>query len=224
MNEANILERIYLQTDNVRLVLKLFIKRIMDIIIGVVGALTLLPLFIVIKICYLKDGDFAPVIFKQSRIGKNGKNIYIYKFRSMIPNADAELERLMREDKKIRKEYLKNRKLENDPRVTKVGKFIRKTSIDEFPQFLNVLKGDISFVGPRPYLWREKDDMGPGYYEIIKVKPGITGFWQVSGRNGVSFKERVKMESEYANHWGLRGDIKIIFKTFSSVIKRKGAK
>ena len=224
MNEAGMLKRIYVQTDGVRLALKLFVKRFMDIIIGTVGTITLLPLYIAIKISYIKEKDFAPVLFKQSRIGKNGKEIYIYKFRSMIPNAEAELERLMREDRKIREEYLKNKKLENDPRITKIGKIIRKTSLDEFPQFFNVLKGDMSFVGPRPYLWREKEDMGKGYQEIIKVKPGITGPWQVSGRNDISFKNRVKIESQYANHWGVKTDLKIVLNTFGTVLKSKGAK
>lgn len=224
MNEMSILERISIQTDVVRLKVCLFIKRFVDILIGFVGSLTLLPLLIAIKVSYMLDKDFSPVIFKQNRIGKDGKTVKIYKFRSMIPNAEAELERLMREDEAIREEYLTNKKLKNDPRITKIGKIIRKTSIDEFPQFLNVLKGDMSFVGPRPYLPREKDDMGIGYSEIIKVKPGITGPWQVAGRNDIGFKDRVRMDVYYVNNWGLRGDIKIIWQTFGSVLGKKGAK
>ncbi len=224
MNEAGILQKLYVQTDAFRYGVKLVIKRMADIIVGLIGTLTLLPLYCIIKICYVKNHDFSPIFFKQYRIGKDGRRIAIYKFRSMIPNAEAELERLMREDEKIRKEYLKNKKLKNDPRITKIGKFLRKTSLDEFPQFFNVLRGNMSFVGPRPYLPREKKDMGNGYSEIIKVKPGITGPWQVSGRSNVSFKKRVKMDVEYANNWGLRGDIKIAWKTVSSVLRKNGAK
>lgn len=224
MNEVGILERIYTQTYSARWLLKISIKRIFDILVGLVGILTLIPFYIFIKVCSIKNKDYAPIIFKQKRIGKNGEEIYIYKFRSMIPNAEAELERLMKTNKKIRNEYLKNKKLKNDPRITKIGHFIRKTSIDEFPQFINVFKGEMSFVGPRPYLPREKEDMKSGYEEIIKVKPGITGPWQVAGRSDISFKKRVKMDVEYANNWGLKGDVKIIIGTFSSVLLKKGAK
>lgn len=224
MNGLNILEIISLQTDFLRLRLCLGLKRIADIFIGLVGSFVVLPLYVVVKICYMLNHDFSPIVFRQNRIGKDGKNIQIYKFRSMIPNAEAELERLMRENEDIREEYLTNKKLKNDPRITKIGKIIRKTSIDEFPQFFNVFKGDMSFVGPRPYLPRERKDMGAGYDEIIKVKPGITGPWQVGGRSDVSFKKRVRMDVEYVNNWTLRDDIKIIWKTFGSVLGKKGAK
>lgn len=223
MNEAGLLEKIYLQTDYFRIVVKLTIKRLFDIIVGLIGTLALIPLFLIIKLASILNHDYAPIIFKQKRIGKNGRDIYIYKFRSMIPNAEEELERLMKENKSIKKEYLENKKLKDDPRITKIGKVIRKSSIDEFPQFFNVLKGDMSFVGPRPYLPREKIDMRKNYNEIIKVKPGITGPWQVSGRSNIGFSDRVKIETEYANNWGLKIDIKIIFKTFSSVLKKEGA-
>lgn len=224
MNGVDFLEKVDVQTISIRFLVKSIIKRIFDILIGIVGIITLVPLFMIIKIVSIINHDYAPIIFKQKRIGKNGKYIYIYKFRSMIPNAEDELERLMKVNKKIRKEYLENKKLRNDPRITKVGKVIRKTSLDEFPQFLNVLKGDMSFVGPRPYLLREKDDIGYLYSEIVKVKPGITGPWQVSGRNNIGFSDRVKMEAKYASSWGLKKDIAIIFRTFSTVLKKEGAK
>ena len=127
------------------------------------------------------------IMNRQTRIGHHGKEITIYKFRSMIPNAEEKLEELMRDDPKIREEYLKNKKLENDPRITKVGHFLRKSSLDEFPQFFNVLLGDMALVGPRPYLPREKQDMGYYYSNIIEVKPGITGMWQANGRSNLSF-------------------------------------
>ena len=199
------------------------IKRILDIIIGILGCVLLIPLTIVLKVIYIKNGDKDPIFFKQERIGKKGKKIIIYKYRSMVPNAEAVLEELMRKDENIRIEYLSNKKLENDPRITKVGKFIRKTSIDEFPQFINVLKGDMSFVGPRPYLFREIDDMGTFYDSIILAKPGITGMWQVSGRSDISFFRRCKMDEYYVNNQDFWLDFTIVIKTIKSVVSSKGA-
>ena len=142
----------------------------------------------------------------------------------MIPNADLELEKILKSDKKLAKEYEMNKKLKNDPRITKVGRFLRKTSLDEFPQFINVIKGDMSVIGNRPYLPREKEDMGSYYGEIIKTKPGITGYWQVSGRSDTSFEKRLKLEKEYSNKACFKLDLKIFFKTFKVVLFHKGAK
>lgn len=147
----------------------------------------------------------------------------MYKFRTMIVGADKELERILREDKEAQKEYKKNKKLKNDPRVTKIGKFLRKTSLDEFPQFINVLKGDMSLVGPRPYLPREQEDMGYYYYYIIKCKPGITGLWQVSGRSEVSFDERLELDLEYYENTNVIQDVGLVAKTVVKTIKREGA-
>ena len=200
------------------------IKRLIDIIAGIFGCLLLLPLTLVIKICNKKNGDNDPVIFKQERIGLNGKKIIIYKYRSMIPNAEAVLEELMKKDPAIRKEYLTNKKLENDPRITKVGQIIRKTSIDEFPQFINVLKGEMSLVGPRPYLFREIEDMGMFYDSIILSKPGITGMWQVSGRSDISFDRRCRLDEYYSKNQGFWLDFTILIKTIKVVLKTDGAK
>lgn len=200
------------------------IKRFIDIIISIIGIIPLLICTIFIKIAYMVTGDFHKIFFRQERIGKNGKKIKILKFRSMVPNAEKVLEDLLENNSEIRKEYLENKKLNNDPRITKIGKVIRKLSIDELPQLMNVLIGDMSLVGPRPYLFREKKDMGKYYNYIITCKPGITGLWQVSGRSDTSFKERLKLDKKYALNRGLKFDIKIFFKTFSVVLKRKGAK
>lgn len=200
-----------------------FIKRCIDIIAGFIGCLTLIPLSLGISYKNKKSGDKAPLIFKQKRIGKDGKEIYIYKYRSMIPNAEQVLEELMKKEPKIKEEYLKNKKLVNDPRITEVGKFLRKTSLDEFPQFFNVLKGDMSLVGPRPYLFREKDDMDIYYESIIQCKPGITGMWQANGRSDVSFEERCKLDDYYYRNWSLGLDLIIVYKTIKSVIYGKGA-
>ena len=142
----------------------------------------------------------------------------------MVPNAEKVLENLMKSDSKIRKEYLNNKKLEHDPRLTRVGKIIRRTSIDEFPQFFNVLKGEMSLIGPRPYLLREKDDMEMYYNEIVACKPGITGLWQVSGRSDLSFKYRLKLDRIYYLQRTIRFDLIIAYKTFGAVFNKNGAK
>ena len=184
----------------------------------------MLPVAAVIKVCYVATGDFEPVIFTQERIGKGGKLFKFYKFRSMVKDADQILKKMLSEDEALAEEYRINKKLHNDPRITKIGRFIRKTSIDELPQFFNILKGDMSLIGNRPYLPREKEDLGYNYIDIIKTKPGLTGLWQVSGRSNVSFDERVKIETYYSNCYGLKMDMKIFLKTFKVVLIHKGAK
>lgn len=202
----------------------LVIKRTFDIICGLIGVLILIPISIIIKIIYICNKDFSPIFFTQNRIGKNGKEFKFYKYRSMVANADEVLFRMLKEDKEIAKEYKKNKKLKNDPRITKIGAFLRKTSLDELPQLINVLKGDMSIIGNRPYLPREKKDMGEYYDDIVKTKPGITGYWQVSGRSDLSFKKRLELEQFYSNQISLKLDIKIFFKTFQVVFLKKGAK
>ena len=204
-------------------ILDKFIKRFIDILAGIVGVITLLPLMVYVKYKYVKSGDYDNIMFSQYRIGKNGKLIKIYKFRSMIPNAEKELERLMKEDSKIKEEYLTNKKLKDDPRITPVGHFLRKTSLDEWPQFINVLKGEMSFIGPRPYLPREKEDMGQYYDSIIKLKPGVTGMWQANGRSDVEFSYRCKLDDYYYHNWSVWLDFTIMYKTVKSVVYGKGS-
>lgn len=201
-----------------------FIKRVFDIVCALIGCLFLLPVMLIVKIAYLLDGDKEKIIFTQNRIGLNGKEFKFYKFRSMVPNADEILFRTLEIDKILREEYDRNKKLENDPRITKVGRFIRKTSIDELPQLINILKGDMSLIGNRPYLPREKEDMCEYYDEVIKTKPGLTGYWQVSGRSNTTFHDRLRLEKYYSNNCSLKMDIKIFFKTFSVVLLHKGSK
>ena len=204
-------------------ILDKFFKRFIDILAGLAGVVTLLPLFIYVKYKYVKSGDHNSIIFSQYRIGKNGKLIKIYKFRSMVPNAEAVLEKLMAEDPKIKEEYLTNKKLKDDPRITPVGHFLRKTSLDEWPQFINVLKGEMSFIGPRPYLPREKEDMGQYYDSIIKLKPGVTGMWQANGRSDVEFSYRCKLDDYYYHNWSIWLDFTIMYKTVKSVVYGKGS-
>ena len=199
------------------------LKRLIDICAGVAGCLTLLPLMAFVKYKYVKSGDFDNIMFSQNRIGKNGKMIKIYKFRSMVPNAEKNLEDLMKKDPKIKEEYLTNKKLVNDPRITPVGKFLRKTSLDEWPQFINVLKGEMSLIGPRPYLPREKEDMGQYYSSIIKCKPGVTGMWQANGRSDVGFDYRCKLDDYYYHNWSVWLDFTILYKTIKSVVYGKGS-
>lgn len=198
-------------------------KRILDICGGLVGVIGLIPLTIAIWIANRVVGDNGPVFYTQERIGKNGKLFKMYKYRSMVVGADEKLEKYLLENEEAREEYKKYKKLKEDPRITKVGKFIRKTSIDEFPQFINVLKGDMSLVGPRPYLPREKEDMKYFYPYIIESKPGITGFWQISGRSEVTFEERLNMDFTYFKIKTLKLDIKVLVKTLMNVVKKEGA-
>ena len=202
----------------------LCLKRLMDIFFSIIGILILVPLTVFVKIAYMLSGDFESIFFNHERIGKDGKPFKMYKFRTMVPNADKILKKLLKENKEIAEEYNKYKKLENDPRITKIGNFLRKFSLDEFPQFINIFIGNMSLVGPRPYLYREKKDMGK-YFNIIKqVKPGLTGYWQVNGRNNTDFKDRLLLDEQYIKIRGIRLDIKIIFKTFSKVVLRDGAK
>lgn len=200
------------------------LKRIIDIIGALVGIMILIPMTVVLYIVNFIVGDRGPIFYSQNRIGKDGKIFKMYKFRSMVMGADEKLEKYLEENEEARKEYKINKKLENDPRVTEIGKFIRKTSIDEFPQFVNVLKGEMSLVGPRPYLPREVDDMGDAYHYITAVKPGITGLWQIRGRNDVTFKDRLDLDMEYFEKKSLVFEIKILFWTVKSVVYKKGAK
>lgn len=200
-----------------------FMKRVVDIIGAVFGIILLAPITLGIFIAKIVCKDKGSIIYTQNRIGKNGKIFKMYKFRSMVEGADEILEEYLAQNDEAREEYKINKKLKDDPRITLIGKFIRKTSIDEFPQFINVLKGEMSLVGPRPYLEKEKDDIGGYYPYITAVKPGITGLWQVSGRNDVPFEERLKLDEEYYEKKSVTMDLKILVKTATKVFSREGA-
>lgn len=205
------------------LVLERIIKRFVDILGGICGLILLIPLTIGIYIANLIAGDKGPIFYTQERYGKNGKIFKMYKYRSMVVGADEKLKKLLEEDEEARKEYTEFKKLKNDPRITKVGKFIRKTSLDEFPQFINVLKGEMSLVGPRPYLPREKEDINGYFNYIMSVKPGITGFWQTNGRSNTTFVDRLDMDMKYYYRHSFKLDMKILKQTVSDVIKKEGA-
>lgn len=196
------------------------IKRILDIILSLVGIILLSPVFLIVAIVIRIDSK-GPIIFGHKRIGKDMKSIKIYKFRTMYENAAEIFENFSEEQKQ---EYYINFKLDNDPRITKVGDFLRKTSLDELPQLLNILKGDMSIVGPRPIVEKEIPKYGVYAKTVFSVIPGLTGYWQANGRSDTTYDERVQMDMYYINNRSLLLDIKIVFKTFLSVIKKEGAK
>ncbi len=200
-----------------------FIKRCIDIAAGVVGVILLVPILLVVCILRLVYKEDGPIFYKQQRLGKNGSVFYIHKFRSMIVDADKILDDYLAKNPEAAREYEINHKLENDPRITKTGKFLRKASLDEWPQFIEILLGKMSLVGPRPYLVSEKEAMGDHFQYIVRVKPGLTGPWQIAGRSDLTFDDRLKLDEEYASRCGNRRDIIIIFKTFKTVFSRKGA-
>ena len=201
-----------------------FVKRLIDIVAGIVGIIILIPLTIVLGIIrIIKKENDGPLFYEQLRIGKNGKQFRMYKYRSMCMNADERLKEYLEENEEAKKEYKKYKKLKCDPRVTKLGKVLRATSLDEFPQLINVLIGNMSLVGPRPYLPREQKEMGEYYSSIIKVKPGITGPWQIRGRSKITFEDRLKLDLEYVNKCSIKRDIKILWNTFAKVLKKDGA-
>jgi len=196
-----------------------FVKRVFDIVWSLIGLIVLSPVFIILSIL-VKTTSEGPVFFAHKRVGKGGKTIKIYKFRSMVTNAEELIKQFTPEQKA---EYEKNFKLENDPRITKVGNFMRKTSLDELPQLINILKGDISIVGPRPVMDVETKIYGNYRNMLLSVKPGLTGFWAANGRSHTTYTRRRAMEIFYVKNRSVLLDLKIIFKTFISVFKREGA-
>ncbi len=199
-----------------------FIKRTFDIIISLLSLILLSPLFLIIVVLIKLDSK-GKAFYKHKRIGKNGEIIYLYKFRSMYSDSKERLEELLK-DPKIKKEWEENYKLDHDPRITKVGSFLRKSSLDELPQLLNILIGNMSIVGPRPVIEKEIEKYGTNKDKLLSVTPGLTGWWACNGRSCTSYEDRMKLELFYVNNRSLILDIKIIIKTFISVIKRDGAK
>lgn len=200
----------------------LFIKRLIDITGALFGLIICLPLFIIVGLFFMFGENKGPVFFKQERFGLNGTLFRIYKFRSMVVEADKKL----KSNPKLYAKYIKNNyKLEphEDPRITKFGHFLRQTSIDEIPQLINVLKGEMSLVGPRPIVKEELKEYKDKKDIFLSVKPGITGYWQSNGRSNIGYPERVNIELYYIYNRSLWLDLKIIVKTLGSIITKKGA-
>ena len=200
----------------------LVFKRLIDLCLGLIGAIVLIPISLAVKLAYLKNGDKGSIFYTQSRIGADGREIRILKYRTMVQNADAMLERLLRAPKN-KAEWEANQKLINDPRITKAGAVLRKTSLDELPQVVNLIKGDMSLVGPRPLIKGELEAHG-GLKLYQRVKPGITGWWACNGRSNIDYRERLELEYYYIKHFSLQLDILCVFRTILAVLKREGAK
>lgn len=198
-----------------------FLKRTLDLVGAVVGLILLSVPILVIGMIIRKDG--GSVFYFQRRVGRNGKLFKCWKLRSMVPNSKEVLEELLATDPQARKEWETDFKLKNDPRITKIGHIIRKTSIDELPQLWNVIKGDMSLVGPRPIVTDELEYYGKHAADYLAAKPGLTGLWQVSGRNDTSYAYRVYLDSWYVAHWSVWTDIVIIVLTIGILVNRKGA-
>ena len=197
----------------------IYVKRGIDVILSTIALVVLSPLFLILAILIKLDSK-GPVFFLHTRIGKNGKNIKIYKFRTMVTNAEELIKEFTPEQMK---EYKENYKLTNDPRITKIGKFLRKTSLDERPQLINIIKGDLSIIGPRPVVKDELEKYEENIAKFLSVTPGLTGNWAANGRNNTTYEERMRLELEYVDNISLKTDIKIFFQTIYAVIKKEGA-
>lgn len=195
-------------------------KRLFDIVSSLVAIIIFLPLFLIVGILIKLDSS-GSVFFSHKRLGMDGKIIKVYKFRTMVPNAEELLKKLTPEQKK---EFEESFKLENDPRITKIGNFLRKTSLDELPQLLNIFIGNMSVVGPRPIVEKEIEKYDIYRDKLLTVKPGLTGMWQANGRSDTTYKERVQMDMDYIDNRSFWLDIKIILQTVVAVVKKKGAR
>lgn len=201
---------------------RLALKRAMDLILSVTGGIVIFPFLVLIALA-IKFESRGPIFFKQSRIGRGGQPIHILKFRTMVRNAEEVLQTYLQENPELREEWKADQKLRNDPRITKVGAWLRKTSLDELPQLWNVMQGEMSLVGPRPIVDEEIVKYGSAFASYTRVRPGMTGLWQVSGRNDLSYKQRVHLDRFYICNWSTWLDILILAKTFPVVLGRKGA-
>ena len=193
------------------------IKNLFDYLFSFLFLITFLPLFLIISLL-IKLSSRGPIFFLQKRIGKNNIPFKCIKFRTMYPEAKDILENLLEKDLLLKKEFEENYKIKNDPRITTIGKLLRKTSLDELPQFINVLRGEMSIIGPRPIVKEEKKKHGKNLKKVLLIKPGITGLWQVSGRNNLTYKRRVMLDLEYVENNNLLMDLRILLRTFRVIL------
>jgi len=212
---------IHLQ-QNLMLPLPKLTKRSIDLIGATVGASVLLPLLFYLAVA-VKMSSRGPILFGHERIGKNGRRFRAWKFRTMFQNASVVLEQYLDVHPEMQEEWQRDQKLRHDPRITRIGKFLRKTSLDELPQLWNVIRGEMSLVGPRPIVDAEIPKYGPYYKLLTIVTPGITGLWQVSGRNNTTYEERVQLDAYYVRNWSLSMDLFLLLKTIRIVLFAKGA-
>ena len=193
------------------------IKIVFDFLFSLFILVSFIPLFLIISLL-IKLSSRGPIFFFQERIGKNNIPFKCIKFRTMYPEAKDILQNLLNKDEKIKKEFEETHKIKNDPRITTIGKFLRKTSLDELPQFFNVLRNEMSIVGPRPIVKAEKKKYGKHLIKVLSIKPGITGLWQVSGRNNLTYKKRVMLDINYVKNYNLLMDIRILIRTFGVIL------
>jgi len=195
-----------------------FVKRLLDVVMSLTALLLLFPLMLAAAAA-IKLTMGGPVLFCQPRIGANGKRFFCYKFRTMRPNAEAILQDILSRDPAKAREWAETRKLRQDPRITRLGRYLRCSSVDELPQLLNVLRGDMSCIGPRPIVDQELEPYGVHAREYLAARPGMTGLWQVSGRNNLSYARRVEIDTSYVRNWSLWLDIKIIVLTIPALFR-----
>jgi exopolysaccharide production protein ExoY len=199
-----------------------WVKRGFDLVLAVLLMPFLLPVCGALALL-IKCTSSGPVFFRHRRVGQHAQPFYLYKFRTMVPDGDRLLRLYLAENPEARKEWMQQHKLRFDPRITPVGRVLRRTSLDELPQILNVFRGEMSFVGPRPIVKEEIHRYGDSFSIYAAARPGITGLWQVSGRGELAYEERVAMDVEYVRTWSLRGDLRMLMKTSHVVLKSKGA-
>ena len=192
-------------------------KNLLDFLFSIFFLIASLPLFLVISLL-IKLSSRGPIFFLQERVGKNNIPFKCIKFRTMHPEAKDILENLLMKDEKLKIEFEQTHKIKNDPRITTIGKLLRKTSLDELPQFINVLRNEMSIVGPRPIVKAEKTKYGKNLINLLSIKPGITGLWQVSGRNNLTYKKRVMLDINYIKNYNLLMDIRILIRTFGVIL------
>ncbi len=198
-------------------------KRVFDIFCAFFGIICMLPIALIVKIMYMCTGDFKSIFYKHTRVGKFGKEFQLYKFRTMVPNADEKLKELLK-NPKYKKQWDENKKIDNDPRITKAGRILRKTSLDELPQMFNILRNEMSLIGPRPLIPGELDEHNGNHKIYEKVKPGVTSWWASHGRSATTYEERLALEYFYVQNRSFLLDIKCIFATIKAVIMKTGAK
>jgi exopolysaccharide production protein ExoY len=197
------------------------VKRGFDVVAAIGLLFFFAPLLLILAVAVARDG--GPALFGHRRIGAGGQPFTCWKFRSMVVDAETALQRTLASDPEARREWERDFKLRNDPRVTPLGRFLRKSSLDELPQLFSVITGEMSLIGPRPIVAEEIPRYGAGFSDYAACRPGLTGLWQVSGRNDVDYAERVAIDSRYARNWSLAGDLSILVRTVGVVLRRSGA-
>ncbi len=222
MNRVAAQDLIENQNVSVHASVSSILKRGMDIVLALVGLVFASPVMLLIAIL-IKSSDRGAIVFAQSRIGLKGETFKCYKFRTMVMDASEQLRHLLETNPEARREWESTQKLKNDPRITPLGKFLRKSSLDELPQLLNILRGEMSIVGPRPIVKSEIEKYGPFYPSYAAVRPGLTGLWQVNGRSDTEYDQRVQLDRAYTENWSMRSDIAIVAKTIPALLFSRGA-